>query len=1032
MKLSLPLAKRIALACAAAMLAALLFLWQALPGIVQSRAEKFVTEKTGHRLSMARPEFSPFALRLRLADLKLVTPQGAPLLSFDELVVDLAAASLSQRALVFDDITLKAPLLTVEETSEGLNWAPFIGALKSPDTTKQEDGLPRLDVRRFALSGGQVAFADRRHAPGFTTQVTPLDIALTDISTLPDDSGKFSLQARTSIGASLVLAGEVDLDPMTVSGTLALKGLEFEQLATYVSGLLPGVPKGSAELTARYRIASNGRQLEMQVEAVEAGITALQLPLSGDGAVASIAALTLKGGRYDLASQQASVADIAIEDVRLALPHIDSPLTLGKISLSDARIRLTERQAELARLAVAGGGLVATRTADGKLPLLDALQGLAAFNRKPAKEAPPADAAAKPWAFRLEAFELNGLAIALRDESIGPAAELRLENIDIQISGLSHDMARPVPARLGVQVATGGKLEVEGRITPGTVAADLQLKLADLSLKPAEPYLASRANVQLADGRLSTEGRFTLDARGPAYRGNLNLRDLRILEAGTTHVLLGWKRLNTNELSATPKRLDIGELRLGGLDTQLIIDKDKQINFKKVMKPTPIADPAPTGESGFSLSIDRLRFYNGAMFFADESLVFPFGTRIHGMRGSLSHLSSRPGGAYGQLELEGEVDEYGMARAVGEVDLFDPTGFMDIRVLFRNVEMPRLTPYLATFAGRRIDSGKLSLDLQYQLKQRQLKGENQIVVERLKLGERVESASAKDLPLDLAIAVLEDSDGRIDLGLPISGSLDDPEFSYGSIVWKAITNVLTKIVTAPFRAIGALFGGGSEKVESVTFEAGMRQLTPPEREKLVKLAQALEKRPGLQLTVGGTYAESDRVALQDVELRRTLLRQTGERVSEERDPGSLSTALPKVRTALEELYAQRIGTAGLVALKEGFRQANPGQMEESMTGRMMSRLSGLLREKKTLSQDEVDGLKGADFHAVLYERLRAKEPVSEERLQALGQSRAEHALATLKNAGVDAGRIHLRSAEKQDAGESGVSLRLALEAAKKD
>jgi hypothetical protein len=188
----------------------------------------------------------------------------------------------------------------------------------------------------------------------------------------------------------------------------------------------------------------------------------------------------------------------------------------------------------------------------------------------------------------------------------------------------------------------------------------------------------------------------------------------------------------------------------------------------------------------------------------------PFGTRIHSLKGAFNGISTQPG-ALAELEIDGQVDEYGLARAVGQVDLFDPTGFMDIKTVFRNVEMANLTPYSATFAGRKIDSGKLSLDLEYKIKQRQLLGENQIIMDKLTLGERVESPTAKNLPLDLAIAILQDSNGKIDLGLPVSGSLDDPQFSYGRHHLESHRQYLTKIVTAPFRALGALFGGGGEK-----------------------------------------------------------------------------------------------------------------------------------------------------------------------------------------------------------------------------
>ncbi|GAB1392564.1 DUF748 domain-containing protein [Rhodocyclaceae bacterium] len=1035
MKLSLPLLKKIALIGAGVFVVLILLLWLALPRILQSQAEQFISEKTGHRLSMARPEFNPFALRLRLSALQLVRPDGESLLSFDELVVDVAAASLPLRALVFDDIRLTGPELTVVQLADGnLNWGGLLAALKNPaDKPEEKQGLPRFDIRHFELAGGRVAFADRREGKGFSTRIEPLDITLTDVSTLPDDSGKFSLQAKTAIGAELTLDGTADLNPLALAGNVTLKGLALEPLAPYLKAALPGIPKGTADLAARYRIANGGSQLDTVVEGIDVSLSGLQLPLSANGAGLTIGNVHLKDGRYELVPQQLIVAGVTLDRMELLLPSIERPLSLAKVSLEGAKVNLGERQVSLASFAIAAGQLQGTRSADGKLPILEALQALAAGNQKPAA---PTEAG-KPWQFRLDELVVSDLGIRLRDEGVSPAGELALEKIALHVEGVTQDMAQPLPVRLAFNVASGGQFEAVGKYTPAGALADFKLKLSDLSLKPAEAYIARKADVQFASGHISTAGQLSMDSKGPMYRGDFSVRDLRINEAGTTNVLLGWKNFSTSSLTATSKKLDIGELRLNALDTKLIIDKNKVVNFKKVLKPAPASatetsvPAAAVKEEGFLVNVDRLRFYNGQMWFADESLMLPFGTRIHGLRGSMSHLSSQPGGARGQLELEGEVDEYGMARAVGQVDLFDPTGFMDIRVLFKNVEMTRLTPYMATFAGRKIDSGKLSLDLQYKIQQRQLQGENQVIVDRLKLGERIESPTAKDLPLDLAIAILEDSDGRIDLGLPVAGSLDDPSFSYGAIVWKAITNVLTKIVTAPFRALGALFGGG-EKLDSIAFEAGVSQLTPPEREKLAKVASAMTKRPGLVLGISGGYAEADRVALQDVQLRRTIFKQIGERVSEERDPGPLSTALPRVRAALEELYGQRYGASDLGALKEGFRQANPGQLEESIAGKMVSRFSALLREKKTLSEAEVGQLKGIDFYGLLYERVRAKEAVGDERLQALASARALHALNTLKAAGVAVERLQQRAAEKLEPSEGNVPLKLALEAARKD
>jgi hypothetical protein len=375
------------------------------------------------------------------------------------------------------------------------------------------------------------------------------------------------------------------------------------------------------------------------------------------------------------------------------------------------------------------------------------------------------------------------------------------------------------------------------------------------------------------------------------------------------------------------------------------------------------------------------------------------------------------------VELDGEVGDYGLARALGSINLFKPTDFTDIAVTFRNIDMPQLTPYSATFAGRHIDSGKLSLDLQYKINKRQLAGDNQVVIDSLVLGERVESLEAKDLPLDLAIAILQDSDGRIDLDLPVTGNLDDPEFGYGKIIWKAFVNVITKIITAPFRALGALLGSDNG-IDTIVFEAGQADLTGPEREKLTKLAGALGKRPKLAIDIHGVFSESDRVAMQDLQLRRALAAQLDRPVDDDADPGPIVLGSPKTQAALETLFARRIGGGELAAFREGFRQANPERADSIGKDTAMSRLTGLFREKRTLSESDLARLKDADLYAVLYEKLRAQEIVSDERLQALAKTRGETALATLKAAGAPLQRISLGDGEQVEASGQEVPLKL--------
>jgi uncharacterized protein involved in outer membrane biogenesis len=1046
----------------------LLFLWLALPRIIQSQAEKFVAEKTGHLLTLDLPEFNPFEWRLRLHKLQLSEPDGKPLLAFEDFVVDLSAASLTRRAFVFDAIRLDGLAVTLVEQAGGtLNWTPFLDSLKSKEEKPADANaaLPRIDIQSFVLSGGKLDFADRRSTPGFATRVEPLDLTLSDISTLPDDEGKFKIAALTSLGAQIELSGAIDLNPVAVNGTLSLAGLQLAKLAHFLQDALPAPPEGVAGLTAHYQVGNGGDKLDATVDQIEVRITGLNVPLGTAGGGVAAESIELQAGRFELAKMALGVGAVAIHGGKLNLPKVERSLQFADLSFAEAQVNLAERQATVASVALEKGNLHATFAPDGKLYILAGLQALAA-SQKPQKTVTGQsdEAATPPWHFRVDKVSVRDLDIFMQDERVAPAAELVLNSLMLDVEGVSDDLKVPLPVKLGFNFGAGGRFESAGKYTPAGPVADINFKLDDLALQIAQPYLAAQTTLKVTDGKLSTKGRVTLNDKGPNafdVRGEFAVNNLRLTESGTGNTLLAWKTFGSRAMTLTPKELNLGELRLGGLDTQLIIDKDKNINFKKVLKqsggepaapavPAPAAapanaalpaDPPPVAVKSapkapppaFVVNIDRLRFYKGEMDFADHSLILPFGTRIHNLRGSIAGLSNRPD-AVGQIELDGEVDDYGMARAVGHVELGNPTNSLDMRVQFRNVEMTRLTPYVATFAGRKIESGKLSLDLQYKIKQRQLQGENQVIMDKLTLGERIESPTAQDLPLDLAIAILQDSDGRIDLGLPVSGSLDDPEFSYGSIVWKAIKNVLTKIVTAPFRALGALFGGDGEAVENIVFEAGAPQLTPPEREKLVRLAEAMAKRPALNLSVGGIYTDADRVALQEVQLRRAVLVQSGQRVPEKGDPGPVSTQQPKIREALETLYKDRVGASDLAALKEGFRSANPGQLEEGMTGKVMSRVSGLMREKKTLNESEVAQLKGADFYSVLFEKLRAKEVIADERLQVLAQARGENAVEILKSAGVSAERVQLLPPEQgklEGDGASGeIPLRMSLESAK--
>ncbi len=255
------------------------------------------------------------------------------------------------------------------------------------------------------------------------------------------------------------------------------------------------------------------------------------------------------------------------------------------------------------------------------------------------------------------------------------------------------------------------------------------------------------------------------------------------------------------------------------------------------------------------MRIKTVTLTGGSALFADYSITPSFATGIVDLDGTISGLSSQPN-SRAKVQLAGKVDRYAPVDITGEVNLFAAAKYSDIALNFRNMELTTFNPYSGKFAGYNISKGKLSTELRYKIEDRKLDAQHHIVVDNLEFGDKTDSKDAAPIPIKLAVALLKDRQGVIDLQVPVGGSLDDPKFRLGPIIWKAILGLLTKIVTAPFAALGALFGGG-EELAYVDFSAGSAELPANQIEQLNKLASALAERPQLRLDVPVTLLAAE-------------------------------------------------------------------------------------------------------------------------------------------------------------------------------
>jgi hypothetical protein len=680
--------------------------------------------------------------------------------------------------------------------------------------------------------------------------------------------------------------------------------------------------------------------------------------------------------------------------------------TLSNVSLQDGQLNLKDKLIDIPALMLTGLSTQVLRDENQAFNWQAALAQVTAAKAQNAQQAQGED-----WKLAIKKVNLDKSKLHIEDKNKATPVLLDAENIGIALQDISLDLSKAIPIKAKLELAQGGKIDVAGKLTMQPIKGDLQLNLDSIALKPFASYLSQVAMLKLTDGQANVQGKLLFDIN-QSFKGNFAggfaVNNLAMLEEDDTP-FLAWK-----EVASQSVNLELGknQLHMDSLSIvepvgKFIILEDKTINLKAVLrtKTEDSSQPAPAqteAKADFPISIERINIDNAALEFADLSLTPQFGAHIKKLTGVINGFSS-DANATTLLELDGQVDDFGSASVRGSLKPFQATDFTDVKLGFVNLDMNRLTPYSGKFAGRKINSGKLTVNLEYKIKQRKLSSENKFIINKIALGERVDSKDSANLPLDLAIALLEDSDGVIDLDLPITGSLDDPKFSFSKIAWKAFANLLTKVVTAPFRLLGKLLGGDSEKLGNISFDVGSAEIAPELQEKLNSLVTALNKRNNLMLTLYPSYdVEADKRALQLQLTRTQVLAEMDITLKAGERPGPIDVANVKAQIAIDDLLKDRKGEArGLKALssiKNAFKKSKA--------------------EDLPIYQEKL-------------EQLISTAPITDTELAQLAQSRVK-ALQDylLTKAGMDEKRLHIGELSKVQADGKSLNIKMELGVAK--
>jgi hypothetical protein len=959
------------------------------PALIRSQGGAFVTQKYQRTLQLGAIHFNPFTLELDIRDIAFPDTDGRPMLAARRLYVNLQVASLWNRGATFKDIELEHPAVHAQQRIDGsLNLAdlakPFANEPPSPPSAPA-----RVFLARLAVIGGEFTFLDLAHPTTLHAELSPVNFELRDFNTVGNGGDGYTLAAATPAGEQFNWSGTLAVSPVASRGRFNVKALHVTTLTGLAGPAIPlSVASGLIGLDGAYDFKLH------------------------DG----IAGLTI------------DLHTLALTD--LALRPRNGPsdyVVLPRIEIDGTHVDLTQRSVRVAALEVAGGQIHGWLNENGSLNLA-ALGGSVAASPAPAPPVPTAATPGAPatpaWTVYVPKIKLSGLAVDLQDHSLNPAPTFTMAPLDISVEQFQW----PFGPALQVQVKSGlnqsGTLAAQAEVTLPGAALKGHVELAGVELPALQPYIARYTGLTLLSGRLGTKADIERDAQGRLGVGaDLEVTRFRTVDDELRMDFIKWDRLTVAGIRyrSDPAALSIRSVRAQAPYARVIIDSNRRLNITEALKPAgaasadsprapaapapPVAKSlsttrsaelaAPAHASGMPLAIGTVVLTNGSANYADQWIQPHFAIGIQQLNGTIDGLSSDPA-SRAKIDLNGSVDRYAPAHIWGETNLLSQATYTDISMSYRGIELTGVTPYSGHFAGYKISKGKLTVDLKYHIENRQLTATHHIVVDQLQLGDKVDSPDAVNLPLKLAVALLKDRNGVIDLDLPVTGSLDDPQFRMGPIIWKVFVNLLEKAVTAPFSLLGHLFGGG-DQVNIVEFAPGSAVLDATAQSRLQSVAKALDARPGLELDVPSTYSTvTDTPALAQLRLQSQLRKRAGvaEDVPLPTDPAMQFNLL-------------------LAQYREDFGAKAP----------LPPLTTAITTAKKSKGVTPDFAPAGAELTAALLERIK----IDEAQLQQLGTRRA-HAVqdALLQGTKIDPVRIFLINGAAQPPPGNTVRLELAL------
>ena len=805
---------------------------------------KYVQDTYGRQLNTGWVLLNPFKISLDMSEAELTDTRGEPFASFSEASINLSMESLWHSGWVLDTIKIHDIFVdVVRETDDTFNFSDLLASESAQETPETEPGeIPGVTVHDLDIQAKTILVTDKAREAPYHSEWNGLRVHVKDLSTVLEEGQPYIVDLEGEGGGKLHWEGTVSIPNQTSEGTLSLSNLSLLTLWRFAEPWLEfELRDGRLAVGGKYAVDWSD-SFSYRVRDGHIGLSVLDIvPADPDQLADTMLGLDkmdITAVEVDSAAATVTIDSVAIDGLQVATWLEDSQVSLQQLFALD-------------------------------LPTDSA----ATEEEEPAEE----NADGAEWRVALNRAQLVNSGLGWRSRITDPS-QLDIRPIEASVENITWPLSGETAVDLKLSVNEQAHIAVNGALALAEGNGTLSYTLEGLPLAWFNPNLPKALKATITGGQFSAEGQLALQEFGPTTVAlDAIIRDFSSRQEETETMLTGFSAVRFNGLSVDMEQhsLVLEKLSIESYTGRLHINKDGSVNASNIWK-EDMGEEAQqvvedlTEDKPWSFSIPAIIISESEVDFMDQSLPIQFRTVIGELEGEILNISSDPTTS-AKVDIKGSVDGYAPVALTGKAAPSASPPDLDLNLSFDGVDMARLSPYTGTYAGYAIDRGLLDLKLHYALKDNQLQGDNAVRIDKLKLGEKVSSDKAVDLPLELALAILTDSNGVIDMQVPVSGDVDNPEFALGGIISKAFINIITKAITAPFTLLAGLVDS-EEDLQNITFASGSTQLDDASKAKLTKLSSALAQRPQLSLVITGRLnLAADRERMQKNALKVQLL-----------------------------------------------------------------------------------------------------------------------------------------------------------------